>query len=238
MTSGRRSLTPTLSLAPSLGERLRRRGRIARRALIAGYTVVEVMMAMAVLSIGATGVIAMQKTALLGNLRARNLATASAIASAWVERLRIDGVRWTIDGAGVNTIAATTYLSIVQNDFPQVTAPEGVWFTPAANPPDPALAGVQPTKDVRGMDTAVPTEQGFCTNIRLTQVLPNMIRAEVRVFWLRNQGGGSEQTGTLAGQPLCPVNNQAFLNNDLTTAQAQERYHFVYLSSTILRNDD
>ena len=108
MTSGRRSLTPTLSLAPSLGERLRRRGRIARRALIAGYTVVEVMMAMAVLSIGATGVIAMQKTALLGNLRARNLATASAIASAWVERLRIDGVRWTIDGAGVNTIAATT----------------------------------------------------------------------------------------------------------------------------------
>lgn len=211
--------------------------RAARRALVAGYTVVEVMMAMAVLSIGATGVIAMQKTALLGNLRARNLATASAVASAWIERLRIDGVRWTINDAGINTIGTTAYLSVVQDDFPTVTGQEGVWFTPAANP-DPALAGVQPTEDVRGMDTAVATEQGFCTNLRLTQVLPNMIRAEVRVFWLRNQGGGSEQTGTLAGQPLCPTNNQAFLNNDLTSGQAQERYHFVYLSSTILRNDD
>ena len=219
-----------------LGERLRRR---ARRALLAGYTVVEVMMAMAVLSIGATGVIAMQKTALLGNLRARNLATASAIASAWMERLRIDGVRWTIDRAGVNTIGATAYLSIVQNDFPTVVNPEGIWFAPVANP-EPGMAGVQPTKDVRGMDTALGTDQGFCTNIRLTQVLPNMIRAEVRVFWLRNHGGGkaNNETGTLAGQPLCPVNNQAFLNVDLTSAQAQERYHFVYLSSTILRNDD
>ena len=46
-----------------------------------GYTVIEVMMALAVLSIGATGVIAMQKAALIGNVRARNLTTASAIAS-------------------------------------------------------------------------------------------------------------------------------------------------------------
>ena len=209
--------------------------RHAARALVAGYTVVEVMMAMAVLSIGATGVIAMQKTALLGNLRARNLATASAIASAWIERLRIDGIRWTIDDAGINTIGNTAYLSIVQDDFPQVNNPEGQWFVPAANP-DAALAGVQPTEDVRGMDTGVATEQGFCTNLRITQVLPNMIRAEVRVFWLRNQGGGSQQTGTLGGQPLCS-NDQGYLNQ-LSSAAAQERYHFVYLSSTILRNDD
>lgn len=200
-----------------------------------GYTVVEVMMAMAVLSIGATGVIAMQKTALLGNLSARNLTTGSAIASAWIERLRIDGLRWEVDGTGVDTIGSTAYLNVVGTDYPNVANPEGQWFVPAASP-DNALLGVQPTEDVRGMDTAVAAEQGFCTNLRLTQILPNMVRAEVRVFWLRHQGGGNTTTtGTIGGQPLC--SDDAGYLAALSTPQAQQRYHFVYLSSTILRND-
>jgi len=219
-----------------LVERVRRSLRRRRRSVLRGYTVVEVMMAMAILSIGATGVIAMQKTALLGNLRARNLATASAIASAWIERLRVDGLRWTINSAGLNTIGSTAYLNIVQDDFPNVTNPEGIWQVPTASP-DNAMLGVQPTEDVRGMDTATLTEQGFCTNIRLTQILPNVIRAEVRVFWLRHQGGGNNtQTGTLGGQALCS-NQQGYLNQ-LSSVAGQQRYHFVYLSSTILRNDN
>jgi prepilin-type N-terminal cleavage/methylation domain-containing protein len=206
------------------------------RAALRGYTIVEVMMAMAVLSVGATGVVAMQKAALLGNLRARNLATAATIASGWVERLRVDALRWRLDSNNNDTVLNTAYLGVIGNDYPAVVNPEGVWSVPAANP-DAGLALVQPSEDVRGMDTAVGTEQGFCTNIRVTQILPNMIRAEVRVFWLREQGGGNRTTsGTLGGFPLCS-NNPGYLTS-LATPLAQQHYHFVYLSSTILRHDD
>ena len=60
------SSNPTPSVPRSQPWRARTRRLRARLA----YTVIEVMMAMAVLSIGATGVIAMQKAALLGNVRA------------------------------------------------------------------------------------------------------------------------------------------------------------------------
>ncbi|MCA9618409.1 MAG: prepilin-type N-terminal cleavage/methylation domain-containing protein [Myxococcales bacterium] len=220
---------------PSKARSRVRRRRAARRL---GYTVVEVMMALSVLSIGATGVIAMQKTALLGNMRARNLATATAIASAWIERLRVDGLRWTFDPlTGVDTLTtATTYLNVVGGDYPTVAGAEGQWRRPIDNPGDTALTLTTADADVRGMDIAAGTPPGFCTNIRLTQILPNMIRAEVRVFWLRQQAANASMGGTFNGLPLCDT-SQSYIDAVTTDPTARQRYHFVFMTSTVLRND-
>lgn len=197
--------------------------RHARRRLVAAYTIIEVMMALSILSVGATGVIAMQKASLVGNVRARDLATANAIASAWMERLRVDGLRWRQLPGNLSTINQTEWLRAVGNDYPTVNSPEGDWVQP------PALGAMwmSPGADVRGMDTTTVEDQGFCTHLRLTQVLPNLIRAEVRVFWLRDQGGGTIDAGA-----LCAVNPAA-----LEVPNADVRYHFVHLVSGITRHD-
>lgn len=214
--------------------------RVARGARRrGGYTVVEVMMALSVLSIGATGVVAMQKVTLIGNTRARDLATATAIASSWIERLRYDGLRWNYDSAtGTSTLGSTTYLS----------QPQNTWFSPASGGAAfGPLTEIQPSFDVKGMDTLSATETGFCVNVRLTTLLnnpstptaiPSAMRAEVRVYWLKvnNSTVDPALTGTLNGVALC--NNTAANIASLDSAtDGTTRYHFVYAASAILRND-
>lgn len=197
-----------------------------RRTL--GYTVVEVMMALAVLSIGATGVIALQKTALIGNMRARNLATANYVAQMWIERLRIDGLRWRdIAGTNLTTLANTAYLNVVGNDYPTVGGGENVWFAPDLTNPN-ALAGWEQGADLRGVDDPTAATQMFCPELRVTQILPSVIRAEVRVYWLRHQGAGQLN----AGGDLCPGPDPTH-SGDLNDNASRENYHFVYLSTTI-----
>src|SRR5580704_14182035 len=87
------------------------RTRRARRAR--GYTVIEVLMAMTVLTIGGAGVITMQKTSVASNVEARKADVANSIARMWVERLRQDAMGWTTPTATVTTsnFGNTTYLN-------------------------------------------------------------------------------------------------------------------------------
>ena len=192
-----------------------------------GYTVLEVMVALAVLTVGAAGVVAMQKTAVLGNARARDLATANAIAATWAERLRADGLMWT-EVSGLSYLDNTSWLKVVAKDFPSIAGDEGVWIRPAAN----WTKGVSYQANVQGLDTdpvVTNSEAAFCTNIRLVQMLPTMIRAEIRVFWLRNLGGGT----AVANTALCS-DAAAYLT---AVGTARDKYHFVYLTTSVLRND-
>jgi type II secretory pathway pseudopilin PulG len=209
---------------------LRRRikGRRIRNTIIAGYTVIEVIMAMSVLAIGATGIIAMQKATLVGNVNARDLAVANGIAATWMERLRQDSLQWVVNANdGTNTIAGTTWLNVVGQDFPAVVGDEGKWILPMVS------GGMQPQFDVTGNDTTVAGEVGFCTHIRLTQLLDKTIRADVRVFWLRWHGAGhSADNGTIGGVPLC-TDDDAYV---LAVGAEQNRYHFIYVTSGIIPN--
>src|SRR5271165_2005192 len=60
-----------------------------------GYTAVEVLMAMTVMTIGAAAVMSMQKASVQGNLDARETDVANSIARMWVERLQRDAMQWT-----------------------------------------------------------------------------------------------------------------------------------------------
>jgi type IV pilus assembly protein PilV len=177
----------------------------------------EVMMSLAILGIGASGVIAVQKATLLANTNAKNLATANFIAESWIERLRTDALQWN-DPAGVPDLASDT-------QFLKVASVNPVWVIPPTVVP---IGGSD--ADVVGAEK-LPTDptpiaaSAFCTQLRLTLFDPNtlssyrkLIRTEVRVIWARG------------GHPLdCPTLNpdDTLLRND---------YGAVYLTSAVQQN--
>jgi prepilin-type N-terminal cleavage/methylation domain-containing protein len=170
-----------------------------------GYTLAEVMMSLAILGIGATGVIALQKTTIIGNTGARNLSTANAIAITWAERLRADASQWT--SAETPTLTSTRWLNA------RTVAPAAIGEFAA--PAEIADYG-SPAADVLGVDLYQndPEAQGFCTEIRLRQMYPTLIRAEIRVYWDR---GGNPVECNLADDPALDLG----------------RYGFVYLTTGI-----
>ncbi len=76
---------------------------VRKRAL--GYSVVEVMMAMALLGLGAVGVLASLKSVAIGGAGVRDFDAATSIAQGWVDRVAADATAWvsttTFGGAGL-----------------------------------------------------------------------------------------------------------------------------------------
>ncbi len=192
-----------------------------------GYTIIEVMIALTLLAIGTTGIIAMQKVTTVTNRDAKNLTVANQIARTWMERLRTDAVQWNNPSGsnGNSDLAETTWLK-------QIESNAGNWFRPADD-----VKG-SPTADVFGNDVRdVDADSGsFCTNVRLNWLYgpaqagvapPLLLRAEVRVYWLRDGGPGG-----IDSKAVCdPTMNQ--LN---AVSPAVDRYHFVYVTSAIPQN--
>ncbi len=136
-----------------------------------GYNAVEVMMAMTVFAIGASGVISMQKTAVQANYDARTLDVATALARTWQERITRDAMTWTTPAS----FNGTTYLVNTGAD----------WSVPPVQTP---LQGGSPAFDLLGRDVLVnDAAMIFCTQIRLERLGTNntLVRAEVRVVWPR-----------------------------------------------------
>jgi prepilin-type N-terminal cleavage/methylation domain-containing protein len=176
-----------------------------------GYTLAEVVLAIAVLSVGAVGVVGMQKSVLIGNTQARNLSVANSIAQTWAERLRSDAMAWNAPNQ-VDDLGETRWLQAVN------TAP-GLWVVPTEFPgvgsPDADVLGA----DKFAADAAQPS--AFCTHFRLTRLYPTLIRAEIRVFWERS------------GRPL--PNDCA--NLDVVAVGADPgRFGFVYLTTGLAQN--
>jgi type IV pilus assembly protein PilV len=181
------------------------------------------MIALTLLAVGTSGVIAMQKVTALANRDAKSLVIATQVARTWVERLRADATQWNHPSPTnpEDDRADTRWLKTVN----------GVWFRPTDD-----LAG-SPAADALGNDVSDTdlANAAFCTNVRLTWLYgpppgtppPYLIRAEVRVYWLRDGGGGSVE----AGKTICDP------GIDLSKiSPSLERYHFVYLTSAIAQN--
>ncbi|HZF56744.1 MAG TPA: prepilin-type N-terminal cleavage/methylation domain-containing protein [Polyangiaceae bacterium] len=151
-----------------------------------GYTLVEVAVALAVLAVGAAGVIAVQKATGVGNVHARNIATANRIAAKWAERLQADSLQWN----EISGYSKSHWLS-------KATQAPAKWFIPAE------IAGrASPDADVLGADIFPPdpAASAFCAHLRLlalpgsaahltTPAEPPMVpavRAEIRVFWRKS----------------------------------------------------
>ena len=165
---------------------------------------VEVMMAMALLTVGAAGIFALQQASTNGNMEARQMTTATAVARTWLERLKRDALAWntgTTDAAAL-PLARTRYLLNV----PAVgTAP--AWMTPAV------FADSRASFDHFGREIALGADVRYCAQYRLEWVnVGQAIRADVRVWWHRR---GRDNVAAANLYPNCGVGSETTIGNDV-----------------------
>lgn len=196
-----------------------------RAPKVRGYTAVEVLLSMTVFAIGAAGVIAMQRTAVQGNLDARRLDVANSIARAWTERLRRDAMTWTTAA----NLSQSTILSDAVNN-PGWRIPFGC----DATFPDGTCAAFDAFGHDIGHPTA-PTHVGnpdvpvFCANVRADivaqhQTSPAVVRIMVRVYWPKGLGQAAYGTST---DSFCSTSALGDLTKGPDAPTASQIYHFV-----------
>lgn len=159
-----------------------RRGRNRARARSqAGYTLVELMMALAMFMVGMLTVIGMQRLVAVSNAHSKNLAMAERIAQTWAGQLQLESTRW------VGTASTLNWLNAVDGEWVRptfVTGRVGAAFDALGAPLSDTNADL--------------ARAAYCTNIRLSWLYPEdrpvtgngLIRAEIRVFWLRSGEAG------------------------------------------------
>lgn len=179
----------------------------------AAYTMIEVMVALGILAVGAAGIIALQRATYISSTHARNLTVANSIATSWAERLRVDALQWN-DKNGPD-LTDTKWLKLVSSNPDQTVVPTEI------------AAFGSPVADVLGSDAyAAPAEQAaFCTHVRFSRA-PDLsgnpgsqIIADIRVFWSRS------------GDPVDCSTDPAQVDVN------QGKYGAVYLTTSVLRNN-
>jgi prepilin-type N-terminal cleavage/methylation domain-containing protein len=180
-----------------------------RRGRQRGYTLVELMMALALFAIAVVGIIAMQKITIASNAHAKNVAMAQRIAQAWAGQLEMDATAW-------RSSFGTGWLNS-----------DNVWQRPAHIPTREfggafdALGNPLANEDV--------AQARFCTHVRMAWLYPpamdaggnGMLRAEIRVFWLKDGAVPLDSTTSMCSDSQTTVQAAAI---GLDT----ERYRFVY----------
>jgi type IV pilus assembly protein PilV len=175
------------------------------------------MLSLALFAVGVTGIIAMQKVTVVSNQHAKNLALATSIAEAWLDQLSTDTTVWTTD------LTKTTWASVGVEE-----STNGQWFLPAHS--EARAFG----RAFDALGAPIPDDQAeaasFCTQVRLTNLYSaaggngrlagnGLIRAEVRVFWLRDGG--------------TPVAGACTESNTAAAVGASTSYHRVYKITAI-----
>jgi len=202
------------------------------RGHLRGYTVIEVMIAMAVLTIAAAGLISLQRVSTVGNMQAKEIAVASHVARTWIDRLHVDSTRWNFPSPAYpndpTDIADTVWLR-------NVTTTPNIWFRPADSAEGTAaFDALGNNLPMNGTDPAV-----FCANLRLAWMNPpntnrrgdpESVRVEVRVHWRRakvfNISGG------ITPGPLCAVNP---VDLDTPAKAPLAQFHLLYEMTSVAK---
>jgi len=164
------------------------------RARRGGFTLIEVMVAISIMTVGAMGIMALQQAATRGNIEAREMTMATQLTRQWIERVRTDGLRW--NGTDLPTALNTTdYLKLLPNAGGTTD-----WFTPTP----PAGSGDSYAFDYFGRDTTTAGQRHYCTHLRLTWLVTgDTARIEARTFWHRRSNGTSSTIGDARLFPDC-----------------------------------
>jgi type IV pilus assembly protein PilV len=205
---------------------------LAVRAASRGYTVVEILLAMTLLSIGAAGVISMQKASMQGNLDARRMDVATAIGRMWMDRIRKDAMAWTLPSPA--SALPTNYSKAKLLSYAGLGWSRPDVYLPATSP----QASISPGFDILGRD--VPSKAGlddtnnpplFCVHVNESWLVgdgttvDSLLRVDIRVVWKR----GILVGGPAADQPCLPSAVTA-----LTLDNTQ--YAAIYMSTLVRAN--
>lgn len=194
--------------------------RASSRAVVRGYTVIEVMMSLAVLAVGVIGIISMQKVTIASNAHSKNLAIATHIAQAWLGVLEAEAMLWGRDSTG-SPLGRTTWLAQGAGTVD--------WFRPSFD--GTRLFG--PAFDALGNPVADINQDPnarFCVDLRLSPLTATnegggLMRAEVRVVWLRGEA--------IPEQTLAPTHACAFLPSQMFDDDEQRLFHFLFMSGAV-----
>jgi len=187
--------------APRVTRRVRRSTRERRTYSLnvvspRGFTILEVLIGVLVLSIGIIGIFAMQLVAISTNRTAYDFRMATELAETTLERMRMDSIEW--QSAGQYPVG--TWL---ERGLETV----GNWTTP---PLPSGVAGGNPTYNDLGLPYApsatavsstgaplVERNSKFCIEYRLQwlRLTTDYARAEVRVTWARSREGEAILSG-------------------------------------------
>ncbi len=152
-----------------------------------GFTLVEVMVSVAILTVGTVGLLSMHQSTLLTNRAARMMAQANTTNRNWIQRVQRDGFKWNSPGFSPVELGSTEYLTALTGVVDTTD-----WYKP--EPTDTALSwGFQ----WNGQDTRTTADMRFCTHLKLSWVrFKNSVRVDVRTFWVREGiRGSAEATG-------------------------------------------
>ena len=209
-----------MKLITPRSKRLRQelRGQLSARRGARAYTVIEVLMSMAVLAVGVSGIIAMQEVTLASNLHAKNLAVATHIAQGWMGMLDAEAALWGTSGS----LARTTWLAqgVGQAD----------WFRPGYD--STRLFG--PAFDALGNPVATLNQDPnarFCVDLRMAPLTTDnrgggMTRVEVRVIWLRSDA-------VLGGSVLPQAHACGLEATQVAEDDERRLFHFLFMSGAV-----
>lgn len=158
-----------------------------------GFTLVEVMIAIGVMTVGSLGILSMHQAVSNANMTAHEMNTAIAITERWMERVERDALSWTEEGINTTSLGATDYLSALAG---QVSGT--AWFTPV-----PTTSGEYAAFNYFGEDKALDDASvKYCVNLRMSWLRQgSAARVDVRTYWYRggHMSGGATHPKWVAG---------------------------------------
>ena len=141
-----------------------------------GFTLVEVMIAIGIMTVGSLGILSMHHAVSNANKAAQEMNTALAITERWIERIERDSLSWTERGTTSDALSNTAYLSQLYD-----TESATDWFRPTPADTDESYGF-----NYFGKDTDDAGEIKYCTNLRLSWLRQgSSARVDVRTFWYR-----------------------------------------------------
>jgi type II secretory pathway pseudopilin PulG len=212
-------------MTPRTNPRARR-----KRQSRAAFTLIEVMISLGIMTMGALAIITLQQQTIRSNAHARELTTAMQIAQLWAERFKQDATQWNqaaIAGGtptAATVLASTVYLKSIN------TAPNVFQLIPTNNAAPLATNAF----DFR-FNEVVNTDPNtyYCVSFRPAWVsFGRAMRVDVRVWWART---GMTHSAAFLGSVLanfanCNDTNSTSLNPG---GNLFNDYHVVYLPTVI-----
>jgi len=168
-----------------------------------GFTLVEVMIAIGIMTVGSLGILSMHHAVSAANRSAHEMNTAISITDRWLERIDRDSLSWTEEGINSASLAGTSYLRALAG-----TTEASGWFEPIpANPTVEAAAFTY-----SGEDDVTGDATKFCVNLAMSWVrVGSSARVDIRTFWLREGfvPGGSSHPNWVSGSDFAAADCEA-----------------------------